>query len=122
MKKLLLYLLLVSYAIVTFKPVLPYVSDFVAHNFYYAHHMATVHFENGKHHVHYQLVNDVKNESSGKSPSSSSQKDNAASEHFATEFRQTCFVIAANEVEYKTTTAPAIENCNAAKDYPPPRV
>lgn len=121
MKKLLLYLLLLSYAAVTFKPVLPYVSDFVEHTFFYAHHMATVHFENGKYHVHYELVKDVKNESPDKTPSSSSKKDNSANEHFATEFKQTVFVIIVNDAHYNSTTAPDFADANTTNDYPPPR-
>ncbi len=55
MKKALSYLLLVSYAIILLKPVLPYVTDFIAHAFYKYEHIATVHKENGKTHLHYEL-------------------------------------------------------------------
>ena len=55
MRKALSYLLLVSYAIVLLKPVLPILTDFIAHAFYKYEHIATVHKENGKTHLHYEL-------------------------------------------------------------------
>jgi hypothetical protein len=35
---------------------MPYLSDLIAHTFYNAEHVKTVHFENGKYHVHHELV------------------------------------------------------------------
>ncbi|MEO5681069.1 MAG: hypothetical protein ABIQ88_00445 [Chitinophagaceae bacterium] len=52
MKKALLYLLLFSYITIICKPVLPSLSDGIAHIFWYTDHMATVHYEHGKYHVH----------------------------------------------------------------------
>ena len=56
MKKTLLYLLIFTYSASIFKPVMPYLSDAIDHTFYYAEHVKTVHFENGKYHVHNELV------------------------------------------------------------------
>lgn len=121
MKKLLLYILLFCYTVVTFKPVLPFMSDFVGHAFFYAHHMATVHYENGKYHVHYEVIKDVKEESTDKTPGPASKKDNSANEHFVTESRQTGFVIALPAIKYHTAEAPGISSIDLNNDYPPPR-
>jgi hypothetical protein len=37
------------------KPLLPVLSDTAAHIFLYSEHVATVHFENGKYHVHKEM-------------------------------------------------------------------
>ena len=56
MKNTLLYLLLFTYSASILKPAIPYFSDTIAHTFYYAAHVKTVHFQNGKYHVHHELV------------------------------------------------------------------
>jgi hypothetical protein len=60
MKKALLYLLLFSYSIIVVKPVLPTVSDTIAHIFWYSEHMATVHYEHGQYHVHMEYTEAAK--------------------------------------------------------------
>lgn len=60
MKKALLYLLLFSYSIIVLKPVLPTISDTIAHIFWYSEHMATVHYEHGKYHVHLEYTEAAK--------------------------------------------------------------
>ena len=66
MKKLLLYIVLCSYAIVMVKPALPYVQDVIGHILFYKQHMATVHFEDGKYHVHKEVAKNAKEENSNK--------------------------------------------------------
>jgi hypothetical protein len=60
MKKGLLYLVIFSYATIMLKPVLPFMTDIVAHTFWYSQHMATVHFENGQYHVHTESIEAAK--------------------------------------------------------------
>lgn len=60
MKRALLYLLIFSYTMIMFKLALPYLSDFISHTFWYAKHIATVHYENGKYHVHHEVIEDSK--------------------------------------------------------------
>lgn len=48
-------MLLLSYLVILVKPILPHVSDFLAHAFWKYEHIATVHQENGTSHVHYEL-------------------------------------------------------------------
>ena len=81
MKNLLLYLLLFSYTSVMFKPVMPYVSDIIAHAFWYSHHMATVHYENGKYHVHNEVSKEAKN--NNQENPNTDRKDAPANEHLA---------------------------------------
>ena len=44
------------------KPAIPYVSDAVSHVLWYNEHMATVHLENGKYHVHKESFTIAKKE------------------------------------------------------------
>ena len=56
------------------KPVLPLVNDFLSHTFWKTEHIAIVHYENGKNHLHYELkkVNDQNNnDSNSPAPKSS---------------------------------------------------
>ena len=57
------YLLLI-YITAMCKPVLPLVNDFIAHTFWKTEHIISVHHENGKDHLHYELkkVSDQNNE------------------------------------------------------------
>ncbi len=83
MKRIPLYILLLSYSALMLKPVSPYISDTIAHIFYYAQHMATVHYENGKFHVHKEVIAAAKEEAAPKDQTSS-KKDNSISDHLAT--------------------------------------
>lgn len=52
-------LLVAIYSCMPLKPILPFASDFVAHTFNEFDHVATVHFENGKYHVHAEVEKDA---------------------------------------------------------------
>jgi hypothetical protein len=54
-KKQVAILLLVCYSLALAKPLVPVVSDFLAHTFWKSEHLATVHYENGKYHVHLDI-------------------------------------------------------------------
>jgi hypothetical protein len=51
---------------------MPVANDIIAHTFYKMQHLATVHFENGKYHVHQELAagESQQKDSRGTSPSS----------------------------------------------------
>jgi|SRR6185312_8520098 len=70
MKKITSYILLLIYANGLLAPVSPIVNDALAHMFWRAQHMATVHCVNGQYHVHYDLykagTNDNKKNNSSK--------------------------------------------------------
>ncbi len=120
MKKAILYLLLVSYTTIILKPVLPFISDAVAHIFWYSEHIATVHIENGKYHVHDESLAVSKKMDTQKSvPVSKTEK--AFSEHFMNTPR---FVFS-----YQPLLHLHFSNlsCNLAhtwlaNSYPPPKV
>jgi hypothetical protein len=54
-KKQVAILLLLCYSLALVKPLVPAVSDFFAHTFWKTEHLATVHFENGKYHLHIDM-------------------------------------------------------------------
>lgn len=55
MKKEFATFLLLCYALVLIKPVLPVLADAFAHVFMEDRHTATVHFENGRYHLHLEV-------------------------------------------------------------------
>lgn len=122
MKKLFLHIVVISYAALLFKPVIPYVNDFVGHVFFYAKHLATVHEENGRFHVHLEAAKNTSEENNkeGSTPSSS-KKDNAVTEH--------CFFIINDEpvfgnsvhLNHMLRNNDVVFNGNIQKNYPPPR-
>ncbi len=58
--------MILVFALVMLKPVMPYISDTVAHVFWYSQHMATVHYEDGKYHVHKEAVADIQKDATQK--------------------------------------------------------
>jgi hypothetical protein len=120
MKKAALYILLFSYTTVMLKPVAPHFSDLVAHVFYYSQHMATVHYENGKLHVHKEIIDNAKKDEPEKQIPSS-KKDNFASDHIS--------VQRSDELQEMTLTlkhtnphSSSLTNIELLTDYPPPRI
>ena len=66
MKKAFIYIILFAYSLMLARPAVPFIADVIAHTFWYSQHIATVHFENGKYHVHYQYMNEAQKNSPGK--------------------------------------------------------
>jgi hypothetical protein len=121
MKKLLLHILLICQAVVLFKPVLPFLSDFVSHAFFYTQHMATVHYENGKYHVHYETAKDTKEEKQDKN-TPASQKNNSTSEYIITTTQQPAFVVALSKDEYAIAAPSQLLSGMVQNNFPPPRL
>ncbi|MCW3076027.1 MAG: hypothetical protein JWO32_636 [Bacteroidetes bacterium] len=88
MKKTFIYLLLLLYVAVQLKPITAVFEDVLAHTFYKAQHMATIHFENGKYHLHTDLKEIA--EQDGSSPSekvpSNIKTNDTVSSHTTPEF------------------------------------
>lgn len=59
-KKALALLMLGVYLFGLIKPAVPLVKDLLAHTFFKTQHMATVHFENGRYHLHLEMKEDAK--------------------------------------------------------------
>lgn len=119
MKKIALHIILFSYSLVLLKPAAPYAKDAFAHLFFYARHMATVHYENGKMHVHYEVADNAKKEASQKEIPAA-KKDNTQTDHITIPKPETnrplqlcaSYAIAVNSaLQYNYLTG----------DYPPPR-
>jgi hypothetical protein len=67
-KKAFIMMMLCIYAFGLIKPVLPLMKDAIAHTFFKASHMSTVHYENGKYHLHMELSDEVKKSESKQNP------------------------------------------------------
>ena len=55
LNKITVCFLLVTYLFANFRYVVPEIADIFAHTFWKSQHMAAMHFENGKWHVHLQM-------------------------------------------------------------------
>ena len=85
MKRVLLYLLLFAYTVIVCKPVLPGIADGIAHIFWYSEHIATVHYEHGKYHLHYEYQ-DAAKKSYPEKDTSLPKSTNTDSEHFMADY------------------------------------
>ncbi len=101
------------------KPVLPYVSDLVNHVFFYTQHMATVHYENGKYHVHKEIVDHAKKEAPQKEIPAA-KKQNTTTEHFSLQQKETTAIPLANRI-FQIPVPAALQYNYLPGDYPPPR-
>jgi hypothetical protein len=73
LKKQLAILLLLCYTMVWLRPLVPVVSDWLAHTFWLSEHVATVHYENGHYHVHYELK-EIAKDTENSAPQNTSDK------------------------------------------------
>lgn len=62
MKYLAATYIVIFYTAAILKPVLPYVADFLAHQFAHEKHMATVHSHNGHEHAHHEAADAASDE------------------------------------------------------------
>lgn len=75
-------MVLLAYATSLSMPVLPYVADSVAHTFWLYQHIATVHYENGQYHTHYEAAEIAKKTGTEKGPTH--KQMDVANEHIVT--------------------------------------
>ena len=120
MKKPILYIVLLSYTVVILKPALPYVSDFIGHVFFYAQHMATVHIENGKMHIHKEIMDNAKKAASQKELPSS-KKENSANDHISLQQKESIPGSGLKKL-FQLPAASTLLYNYLPGDYPPPRV
>jgi len=119
MKKLILHIVLLSYMVVMLKPVLPYVSDLVNHVFFYTQHMATVHYENGKYHVHKEIVDNTKKETSQKEIPTA-KKENTTTDHISIQQKEPATGLILNRI-IQIPVSTSLQHSYLTGDYPPPR-
>ncbi len=121
MKKLLLHIILFSYAIVMFKPVFPYVGDFIGHVLFYKKHMATVHYENGKYHVHAEVAKNTQEDNSNKNIPSS-KKEVTSTDHIVIINKEVAHIIILSSNKYPLPANDDLLAGNTTYNYPPPRI
>lgn len=68
LKKALVYLMLIVYTFGLIKPIMPIIDDVLAHTFFKNEHIATVHYENGKQHIHLELIKEASKPASKQTP------------------------------------------------------
>ena len=66
MKRIISYLVLFSYTIIILQPILPVVSDTLAHTFWKLEHTSTVHSHDGENHVHQEIMKTKTQDEPGK--------------------------------------------------------
>lgn len=120
MKRLALYLLLYTYTTIMLKPVLPYVSDSIAHIFWYSDHIATVHCEHGKYHVHYEYLEAAKKTYPEKYPNTQ-KKESPSNEHLVYKVLYDFSTQQVMSSQFATLHYPVIST-SLGSDYPPPKV
>lgn len=102
------------------KPLSPYIADATAHIFYYTQHMATVHYQNGKFHVHREVTDNVKKTEQDKQ-SQAPQKQNSVTDHI--NVKQLSLFNPAKISSEKNILPPSgLYHTCIAGDYPPPRI
>jgi hypothetical protein len=104
-RQVIIHTLLCVYVFALLKPVMPLVNDIIAHTFYKMQHLATVHYENGKYHLHAELAD----ESEGQKKE---QKGNIP---------VTAFETLANHYSYQMADALYLPHI-LAFDFPPNRI
>ena len=101
------------------KPVLPYISDTIAHIFWYSKHMATVHYVDGKFHVHKDVMEQEKRNGTEKNPFTE-KKDQSQYEYLITLVKPlTLKGIIMNDYFAKPSTP--LFTADLITDYPPPK-
>jgi hypothetical protein len=119
MKQIALYIILFSYSTLMLKPISPYISDTVEHIFNYTQHMASVHYENGKYHVHKELVIEAKKNNPAKEKNIT-KKENSANDHIVMLNKCSLQTLPVS-ISFQITRTSNLLNKYMAADYPPPR-
>ncbi len=114
-----LYIILFSYSMLILSPVTPYISDLVAHSFYLNKHMATVHFENGKLHVHKEVIDKAEKEEPVKQ-SSAAKKNNSTSDH-TSQLTVDSWQYLHKTITFYASTTSSLAYIYLFNHYPPPR-
>lgn len=120
MKKAIIYLLLFSYSLMLMRPVAPFAADIIAHTFWYSQHIATVHFENGKYHVHYQYMSESQKNAPGKNAHAT--KTETFSNDYLVSQQEYNFSIRLVMNSYSTKPSSSIPEVYPSCNYPPPKI
>lgn len=118
MKSVVAYYLLFFYILATCKPVLPIITDLIAHGFNKSEHISTVHHHNGEHHVH-QEITDAAGENEQHNTSTPKLSEPVTS-HLAPQLSYNFFSICTHKQAYYTGMFNTIFTF-LDKFYPPPK-
>ena len=66
--KAIILMMLCIYTIGLIKPTMPLIKDVLAHTFFEKSHKATVHYENGRYHLHIELNDEAQQSESKQNP------------------------------------------------------
>jgi len=119
MKKIALYIILFSYTTIMLNPVAPYITDMFAHSFYLNQHIATIHYENGKLHVHEELKEKAAKEEPAKQ-STSFKKDNSTNDHLSQLIDNSGQILPSSNIN-AISFNPGLAYTYLFTLYPPPR-
>jgi len=113
-------LVLLSYTLFVFNPIMPIFADIVAHMFWEKEHLMTVHKFHGKSHVHFDLLNASKQ--ADKDKSSGNFKN--SSEDYVHLIYNTVYNFSSTYVVTNSYYLPVISypTSHLDIDYPPPRL
>ena len=119
MKTIAAYFFLLLYTLALCKPILPLVQDELAHIFWKAEHLATVHHHHGDHHAEEEIAEAEHEENADKQPATIKTSE-PVSVHIVVE---TFYGISQLTIQKQQF---ALNNCNVStlsidKYYPPPK-
>lgn len=101
-------------------PVLPYVSDTVAHTFWLYEHISTVHYEHGQYHTHYEAA-EIAKKTSSEHNNSNSKYSGLADAHTTTAVAYHYTVPTTIITSFFTYNLREIHTF-LLSDYPPPKL
>ena len=112
-------MLLFAYSTVMLMPVLPYVSNTVAHTFWLYEHISTVHYEHGEYHTHYEAA-EIAKKTGTEHSNSNSKYSGSADEHTTTEVAYYFTLPTTIITSFSTYNLREIDTF-LLSDYPPPK-
>ena len=120
MKRIPTYLLLFIYATIIIKPVMPTLADGFAHLLNYSEHFATVHYEDGKYHVHHEYIESAKDITHDDSASNNiTKKADNSNEYIMLHVFSNSFIPAFSQAPL-SLLYPCLPFISLQKDFRPP--
>ena len=122
MKFALAYYLLLLYATVILKPLIPVAEDSLEHCFAEAYHIATVHAKYGNNHLEKQVADTNDNNDNSKNNKNVLREDDAASVHVVSVISNHYLEIINAQKSYVLQPISSIQKIILSKIYPPPKL
>lgn len=118
-KELMAYCLIIVYLFATCKPVLPVIADVLAHSFWEANHIESVHHTHGANHLHIEIAKAENHEESGQNNTALKFSEPLAL-HLAAIITYNFSRNAAGE-PYLPASSSRLYNTQLESNYPPPK-